>query len=82
MPVERGPASVATRSGGILVGWEAMAERRTPVSGGKRELDLADDRHAVVGDGGSAEFLLQNHVATLGAKADSDRAGDDVDAPF
>jgi hypothetical protein len=44
------------------------------------ELDLAHDRHAVVGDRGGAEFLLEDHVAALGAERDAHCRGDDVDA--
>ena len=44
------------------------------------ELDLAGDGHAVVGDGGGAELLLEHHVAALGAEGDLDGVGELVDA--
>src|SRR5947208_128008 len=44
------------------------------------ELDLLGDRHAVLGDGGSAPRLLENDVAPAGAEGDRDRVGEHVDA--
>jgi len=44
------------------------------------ELDLLGHRHAVLGDRGRAEALLQHHVAALGAERHLDRVGQDVDA--
>src|SRR5579859_7735309 len=44
------------------------------------ELDLTRDRDAVVGDRRRAELLVQHDVATLRAKGDLDRVGEDVDA--
>ena len=37
-----------------------------------RQLDLTSDGHAVVGDEGGAEFLVQDHVAALGTHGDLD----------
>ncbi len=44
------------------------------------ELDLAGDGDAVVGDGGSAELLVDDDVAALGADRHLDRVGKLVDA--
>ena len=46
------------------------------------DLDLASDGHAVVGDGGRAELLVEHDVAPLRAKGDLDRVGYCVDARF
>src|SRR4051794_3077969 len=42
------------------------------------DLDLASDGHAVIGDGGSAELLVEDDVAALRAKGYLDRVGDRV----
>ncbi len=47
---------------------------------GVGELDLLGDRHAVVGDGGSAEFLVQDDVAALRADRHLDGVSKRVDA--
>ena len=44
------------------------------------QLDLFGDGDAVLGDGRRAEFLLDNHVATLGAECHFHRVGDFVHA--
>ena len=44
------------------------------------ELDLLGDGHAVVGDGGGAELLVEHDVAALRAERDLDRVGQLVDA--
>ena len=44
------------------------------------ELDLTGDGHAVVGDGGGAELLLEHDVAALRAEGDLDGVGQLVDA--
>src|SRR6266576_398053 len=46
------------------------------------DLDLASDRDAVVRDRRSAELLVEHDVATLRAKSDLDRVGEDVHAPL
>jgi hypothetical protein len=45
-----------------------------------RELDLLRDAHAVLGDAGCAERLVENDVAALGPERDLDRIGEDVHA--
>src|SRR5690606_23575965 len=44
------------------------------------ELDLLGDGDAVLGDAGSAEALVEHHVAALGAERDLHRVGERVDA--
>ena len=44
------------------------------------EFDLLGDRHAVLGGAGSAEALVDDDVAALGAERDLHRVGEDVDA--
>src|SRR5690349_19297601 len=44
------------------------------------ELDFLRDRHAVLGDGGGAEALVEHRVAALGAERRLDGVGEDVDA--
>ena len=44
------------------------------------ELDLAHDRHPVVGDRRRSELLLQNDVAAFGSERDAHRLSDGVDA--
>jgi hypothetical protein len=49
---------------------------------GVLQLNVLGDRHAVVGDGGRAEFLVQHHVAALGAEGAFHRFGQFVHAGF
>src|SRR6516164_3423855 len=44
------------------------------------ELDLLRDRHAVLGDGGGAEALLEHRVAALRAESRLDGVGEDIHA--
>src|SRR6188768_4521600 len=44
------------------------------------ELDFLRDRHAVLGDGGGAEALLEHGIAALGAERRLDGVGENVDA--
>ena len=44
------------------------------------DLDLTSDGHAVVRDGRGAELLVEDDVASPGAKGDLDRVCDGVDA--
>ena len=55
-------------------------ELRTLVLEDVLDLDLASDRDAVIRDGRRAELLVQHDVATLRAKGDLDRVGEDVHA--
>ena len=44
------------------------------------ELDLLGDGHAVLGDAGSAERLVEHDVAALGAERHAHRVGESIDA--
>ena len=44
------------------------------------EVDFLGHRHAVLGDGGGAELLVEDDVASLGAEGDFDRVGQLIDA--
>src|SRR5262249_23757691 len=44
------------------------------------ELDFLRDGHAVLGDAGCTERLVEHHVAALGAERDAHRVREDVDA--
>ena len=46
------------------------------------QLDLLGDGHAVVGDQGRTELLIQHHVATLGTQRDLNGIRQLVDAGF
>ena len=46
------------------------------------QLDLLGDGHAVVGDQGRAELLIQHHVAALGTQRDLNGVGQLIDAGF
>ena len=64
----------------VGLGGHLLHELGAHVLEGVVELDLTGDRHAVVGDGGGAELLVEHHVAALGAERDLDRVGELVDA--
>jgi hypothetical protein len=77
---DRGGGAVA---GDVIgLGRDLLEELRAHVLEGLLELDLAGDRDAVVGDRWGAEFLVEDHVAALGAQRDLDRVGQSVDAPL
>ena len=44
------------------------------------ELDFLGDGHAVLGDAGRAEALVEHDIAPLGTKGDAHRVGQNVDA--
>ena len=44
------------------------------------QVDFLGDGHAVLGDGGGAELLVEDDVASLRAKGDLDRVGEGIDA--
>ena len=64
----------------VGLGRDLLEELRAHVLEGVLELDLASDGHAVVGDGGGAELLVQHHVAALGTQGHLDRISELVDA--
>ncbi len=75
---DRGGRAVAGDVVGL--GGDLLEELRAHVLEGVLELDVARDRHAVVGDGGRAELLVEDDVAALGADRHLDRVGELVDA--
>ena len=44
------------------------------------QVDFLGDGHAVLGDGGGAELLVEDDVASLRAEGDLDRVGEGIDA--
>ena len=44
------------------------------------QFDFLRDRHAVLGDGGGAEALVEDGIAALGTERDLDGVGENVDA--
>ena len=44
------------------------------------QFDFLGHRHAVLGDGGGAEFFVDDHVAALGSERGDDRLGEFLDA--
>jgi len=64
----------------VGLGGDLFDELRAHVLEWVFELDLTCDRHAVIGDCGGAELLVDDHVATLGTQCHLDRFGQLVDA--
>ena len=75
---DRGGRAVAGDVVGL--GRDLLEELRAHVLERIVELDLAGDRHAVVGDRRRAELLVEDDVAALGADRHLDRVGEPVDA--
>ena len=72
--------------GGAIAGGVAGLARdfadhlRAHVFVGVFQLDFLGHGHAVLGDGGGAEFFIEHDVAALGAEGGDDGAGQFVDA--
>ena len=72
--------------GGAIAGGVAGLARdfadhlRAHVFKGVFQLDFLGHGHAVLGDGGRAEFFVEHDVAALGAEGGDDGAGQFVDA--
>jgi hypothetical protein len=64
----------------VGLGGNLLDELGADVLVGVGKLDFLGDRHAVLGDGGRAEFLIDDDVAALGAEGDLDGAGKEFDA--
>ena len=64
----------------VGLGGDLLDQLGAHVLEGVLELDLAGDGHAVVGDGGRAELLVEDDVAALGAEGHLDGVGELVDA--
>ena len=63
----------------VGLGGDGLDQLRTEVLEGILEVDLAGDRHAVVGDRRTAECLGQHHMPAAGAEGDAHRIGELVD---
>ena len=75
---DRGGGAVAGDVVGL--GGDFLEQLGAHVLEGVVQLDLTGDRHAVVGDGGRTELLVEHHVAALGAEGHPDRVGQAIDA--
>ena len=64
----------------VGLGGHFLHELRAHILKGVLELDLLGDGHAVVGDEGRAELLLQDHVAALGPQGDLHGVGQLIEA--
>ena len=64
----------------VGLGGDFLHQLGAHVLKGVLQLDLLGDGHAVVGDEGSAELLVQHHIAALGAQSDLNGIGQLVDA--
>ena len=64
----------------VGLGGDLFDELRAHILKGVLELDLLGDGHAVVGDEGRAELLLQDHVAALGPQGDLHGVGQLIEA--
>ena len=63
----------------VGLGGDLLDDLGAHVLKGVGQLDLLGDGHAVVGDEGRAELLVQHHVAALGAQGDLNGVGELVD---
>src|SRR5581483_4225454 len=66
----------------VGLGGDLLDQLGPHVLEGVLQLHLLGDGHAVVGDGGRPELLLEHHVAAAGAERDLDGVGQLVDAPL
>jgi hypothetical protein len=71
---------VKTPSDVVGLGGDLLGELGADVLEGILELDLLGDGHAVVGDRGGAEPLVQDDVPALGPERDLDRVREGIDA--
>src|SRR6266852_6549790 len=76
---DRGGRAVARDVGGLR--GDLLQHLRAHVLVRILELDLLGDRHAVLGDRGAPEPLIDDDVPALRAQRRRDRRGHDVDAP-
>ena len=79
---EHGGGRGAVAGDVVGLGRDLLHELRAHVLERVVELDLAGDRHTVVGDRGRAELLLEDDVAPSRPERDLDRVGQLVDARF
>ena len=73
-----GGGTVASHVVGL--GGDFLHQLSAHVLKGIGQLDLLGDGHAVVGDQGSAELLIQHHIAALGTQGDLHGVGQLIDA--
>jgi hypothetical protein len=64
----------------VGLGGGFLEQLRAHVGEGVFEFDVLSDRHAIVGDGGGAELLVEGDVAALGAEGRLDGVGDGINA--
>src|SRR5665648_529430 len=77
---EQGSGGGAVTGDVVGLGGDFLEELGALVLEDVLELDLTGDGHAVVGDGGGAELLVEHHIAALGAEGDLYGVGERVDA--
>ena len=77
---EHGRGGGAVTGDVVGLGGDLLGELRAHVLVGVVELDLTGDGDTVVGDGRSAELLVDDDVAALGAERHLDGVGERVDA--
>ncbi len=77
---EDGGGGGAVAGGVIGLGGDFAHHLRAHVLELVFELDLLGDGDAVLGDAGSAERLVEDDVAALGAERHADSVGENVDA--
>ena len=77
---EHGRGGGAVTGDVVGLGGDLLGELGAEVLVRVIELDLAGDRHAVVGDGGSAVLLVDDDVAAAWAERHLDGVGESVDA--
>ena len=73
---EHGGGGGAVTGDVVGLGGDFLGELGTDVLERVFEFDVLGDGHAVVGDRGSAELLVEDDVAALGAEGDLDRVGE------
>ena len=77
---EHGGGRGAVAGDVVRLGGDLLGELGADVLERLFELDVLGDGHAVVGDGGGAELLVEDDVAALGAEGDLDGVGQGIDA--
>ena len=79
---QQGSSGGAVTGHVIGLGGDLLHQLGAHVLKGVLQLDLLGDGHAVVGDEGGAELLVQHHVAAFGAQSDLDGVSQLVHALF
>ena len=76
---EDGCGGGAVTGGVARLGSDFLHHLRAHVLVGIGQFDFLGDGHAVFGDGGRAEFLVDDDIAALGAEGDFNRLGEQLD---